>query len=386
MKRHCATDTPFVTNWDAGEFYLRDDRSNSYRLQIDDGNTADWPLQEDNCDGRWLQNTFRQSDRNCDAATGGVQFRVGAGPHTLRLHQREECTRVRSVFIHGVGITYAEPTLTVAPTTAPTTSDPSGSPSTSPTTSAPTISAPTISPTAPPTTPGPTLAPTLGPTSSPTTPPTTSEPTAAPSVPPTASPSEAPAAGPSSHTCDDGTHGCDATAHGICVPLLSPSTGYRCSCADTHRCSDGDCVTAGHACVTANDSAGSGADDGSSESSPFVIALIAACVLVLVGVGSGACIVVKRRSNDPAALRTFANPMYAADEIEGSYGEVVPFSSHGRAGSTTSSSIHLKVDEGLYGGWGGGPETGYMDVAPLPAEAVYGTMYTEADAAEEVEV
>ena len=133
--------------------------------------------------------------------------------------------------------------------------------------------------------------------------------------------------------------------------------------------------------MTANDSAGSGADDGSSDSSPLVIMLIAAGVLVLVLVGSGACIVVKCRSNDSAPLRTFANPMYAAPNLEGSYGEVAPFSSRGRAGSTTSSSIHLKVDS-HYGGWGGGPETGYMDVAPLPAEAVY----AEVDDAEEVEV
>ena len=150
--------------------------------------------------------------------------------------------------------------------------------------------------------------------------------------------------------------------------------------------------------MTANDSAGSGADDGSSDSSPLVIMLIAAGVLVLVLVGSGACIVVKCRSNDSAPLRTFANPMYAAPNLEGSYGEVAPFSSRGRAGSTTSSSIHLKVDDGHYGGWGGGPETGYMDVAPLPAEAVYETrymdvaplpaeaVYAEVDDAEEVEV
>ena len=148
---------------------------------------------------------------------------------------------------------------------------------------------------------------------------------------------------------------------------------------------------------------GSGADDGSSDSmrSTLAIALVAACVL-LVGVCCGAWVVVKRRANDPAAASrtaaTFANPTYAglspedpgnftamvngwqqADSsygeirplhagdaaLGGSYGEMAPLPSDGGAGRTSSSTLHLKVDDDLYGGFGGPEkETVYLDVAP----------------------
>lgn len=91
----------------------------------------------------------------------------------------------------------------------------------------------------------PSRAPAATPSNSPTTDPTET-PTFAPvSTQPSAVPSHA----LSRHACDDGSHGCDSTEFGICLPLLSPSTGYRCDCADTHRCSDGDCTTVSHTCV-----------------------------------------------------------------------------------------------------------------------------------------
>ena len=59
-----------------------------------------------------------------------------------------------------------------------------------------------------------------------------------------------PTTAPTRHACEDGTHNfCDSTEFGVCTPLISPSNGYRCSCADTRRCSDGDCATVGHFCV-----------------------------------------------------------------------------------------------------------------------------------------
>jgi len=267
-------------------------------------------------------------------------------------------------------------------------------------------------------TPCPTASPTAPPTGIPTSIPTSIPTTAGPSVPPTANPSEAPTAGPSSHACDAGTHGCDSE-QGICLPLLSPSTGYQCSCADTYRCSDGNCLTVGHTCLptdrtlslspTASESAtpvadtvGSDEDDG-SDNSPLLITLIVALV------GCGVCVVgVKlRRSNNPTASRkagVTANPTYAglgpavvvadfttdanswlkptaaADSgyaeirplgagdadagLEGSYGQVGPLLSRGsRAGSTSSSTFHLKVDDNLYGGLE--EKDAYIDVAPL---------------------
>jgi len=86
----------------------------------------------------------------------------------------------------------------------------------------------------------------------------------------------------------------------------------------------------------------------------------------------GACswVVVKRRSNDPAAASrtdaTFANPMYELDaDLEGTCGEMAPLPSDGGAGRTSSSTLHLKVDDDLYGGFGGPEkETMYLDVAP----------------------
>ena len=153
---------------------------------------------------------------------------------------------------------------------------------------------------------------------------------------------------------------------------------------------------------TATSGSGSGADDGSSDSSTLAIALAAACVL-LVGTCCGAWVVVKRRANDPAAASrtaaTFANPTHAglspedpgnftamvngwqqADSsygeirplhagdaaLGGSYGEMAPLpSSGGGAGRTGSSTLHLKVDDDLYGGFGDPEkEVGYFDVAP----------------------
>jgi len=93
------------------------------------------------------------------------------------------------------------------------------------------------------------------------------------------------------HACDDGSHGCDVEL-GICRPLLDNPTGYRCSCANTYRCSDGDCNSAGHTCVPTSDqsqdhSAGSGDDDGGDlELDTIMIVVIAAGIPKLLGLAT----------------------------------------------------------------------------------------------------
>ena len=59
-------------------------------------------------------------------------------------------------------------------------------------------------------------------------------------------------------------------------------------------------------------------------------------------------------------------PLSTGDaDLEGSYGEMTPFPSGGEAGRTSSSTLHLKVDDDLYSGFGGPEkESGYFDVAP----------------------
>ena len=174
---------------------------------------------------------------------------------------------------------FATPTL--PPTTSgPTTSGPTTS---GPTTSGPTTSGPTTS--GPTTAGSTTMAPTQRPAGSPTTyAPTTSAPT------------------------QHGTHGCDSTEFGIGSRLLSSPAAYRCSCASTHRCSDGDCSSMGHTCVPVTDSPtsspttarptdgppglppldfdfsdGDAAGDGLSSTFAALVGL-AALVLVLIGV------------------------------------------------------------------------------------------------------
>ena len=59
--------------------------------------------------------------------------------------------------------------------------------------------------------------------------------------------------------------------------------------------------------------------------------------------------------------------MQAGDAaLEGSYGETAPLpSSGGGTGRTGSSTLHLKVDDDLYSGFGDPEkEAGYFDVAP----------------------
>ena len=148
---------------------------------------------------------------------------------------------------------------------------------------------------------------------------------------------------------------------------------------------------------------GSGADDGSSDSSTLAIALVVAACALLVCALLVAWVVVKRRANGPAAASrtaaTFANPTYAGlspedpgnftatvngwQQADSSYGEIRPLhagdaalggshgemaplpSSGGGAGRTGSSTLHLKVDDDLYGGFGDPEkEGGYFDVAP----------------------
>ena len=53
---------------------------------------------------------------------------------------------------------------------------------------------------------------------------------------------------PTRHACADGSHACDATDNGICEQV-GTTAGWRCSCVNTHHCSDGDCRTPGHTCV-----------------------------------------------------------------------------------------------------------------------------------------
>ena len=85
------------------------------------------------------------------------------------------------------------------------------------------------------------------PTRQPTALPTTS-PSPMPTTSPTTPPTGAPTAAPTRHACNDGTHGCNnASQYGICEQI--GAAGHRCSCANTHRCSDGTCATAGHTCV-----------------------------------------------------------------------------------------------------------------------------------------
>ena len=76
----------------------------------------------------------------------------------------------------------------------------------------------------------------------------TASPTMAATTSPTLGPSAAPTSQPTRHACNDGSHGCNETAHGICV-AGPDNVGYTCSCASTHRCSDGDCITPDHICI-----------------------------------------------------------------------------------------------------------------------------------------
>ena len=87
----------------------------------------------------------------------------------------------------------------------------------------------------------------------------TEAPTMAPSLPPTVTPTAAPTLQPTSpptliptqHACNDGSHGCDTTAHGICERMCGRDgscAGFQCSCVSTHHCSDGDCTAVGHTC------------------------------------------------------------------------------------------------------------------------------------------
>ena len=96
-------------------------------------------------------------------------------------------------------------------------------------------------------------------TTAPATPrPTTATPTTAPI---TATPSARPSVSPTRHACSDGSHGCD-TEHGICEQV-DAGAGFRCGCAPTHHCSDGDCSTARHTCAW-NTAAPSGSPTASS--------------------------------------------------------------------------------------------------------------------------
>ena len=156
---------------------------------------------------------------------------------------------------------------TAAPSMLPTPSEPTAMPSTMRASSTPTTvpasSEPTTAPSSLPTSSAPTDVPSRMPTSvrptdAPTNLPTTSDPTAgpsampttpAPTLAPTASPSRTPTASPTPHACNDGRHGCDITRFGVCYEYLDSTLGYRCDCAPSHRCSDGDCATVAHTCV-----------------------------------------------------------------------------------------------------------------------------------------
>ena len=157
------------------------------------------------------------------------------------------------------------------------------------------------------------------------------------------------------------------------------------------------------------DTAGSSDDDSSTDNSSLVIALIVVCVLM----GVLLVVVIRRRSKEPAAFKNTGavpNPTYAglgpgvgrqgaivaadftatgngwqsaakadsfyseirpfgagnADaEIAASYFDVSPLPSRGsRAGSTSSSTLHVKEDEDLYGGFEKKEPT-YADTDPL---------------------
>ena len=99
-------------------------------------------------------------------------------------------------------------------------------------------------------TPAPTAAPTEAPTDAPTVSPTdapTWAPTETPTDAPTVSPTDAPTDAPTFHPCNDGSHGCDKTAGGICVQAGS---GWRCECAAGFVCTAGcDDDHIGHTCV-----------------------------------------------------------------------------------------------------------------------------------------
>lgn len=64
----------------------------------------------------------------------------------------------------------------------------------------------------------------------------------------TTAPTASPTAMPTRHACANGSHDCDATDSGICEQV-GTTAGWRCSCVNTHHCSDGDCRTPGHTCV-----------------------------------------------------------------------------------------------------------------------------------------
>jgi len=76
------------------------------------------------------------------------------------------------------------------------------------------------------------------PTKTPTKFPTPS-PTAQPTTEPTTEPTPTPTLAPTAHPCDDGSHGCETGAGGICYKSDSGSNGWTCGCAQTHWCSKG---------------------------------------------------------------------------------------------------------------------------------------------------
>ena len=91
---------------------------------------------------------------------------------------------------------------------------------------------------------------TAAPTTAAPTPSPTRNPTANPTANPTRNPTANPAALPTRHACNDGSHHCDTTDFGICEMICDGGdcAGHRCSCANTHLCSDGDCTSSGHTC------------------------------------------------------------------------------------------------------------------------------------------
>jgi hypothetical protein len=104
---------------------------------------------------------------------------------------------------------------------------------------------------APPATPAPTRSPTHNPTAFPTANPTaypTANPTAYPTNSPTEVPASSPTPSPTPHPCDDGSHGCDKNAGGICYKGRDNS--WTCGCYNTHWCSAG-CAAphVGHTCT-----------------------------------------------------------------------------------------------------------------------------------------
>lgn len=228
-------------------------------------------------------------------------------------------------------------------------------------------------------------------------------------------PTRQPTSSPTRHACSDGSHGCDViSGFGICEQVDN-GAGYQCSCAATHRCSDGGCGTTGHTCVwltdaptpapttspsptptrrptaaphsslptgapirapsvaaivpDADSSTGSEADSTSTTS---VIIIVLVVLVLIIGIVGAAVFVMRHQKSDGGARPNFDNPMYAC-------GPVSPTAPQGGAAYTSPShNAYMDVpsapDHPSNGGGGSGGTHGYMDVAPSQASQTRGYM------------